>query len=96
VAGDYGASAPWIAGLPGTTISFMKSTTKIEDISEQANQYGEQGKAFYNLAVEKARESAKAADEIVHRHAYHTLVAGVVFGVLAGFLASRGCRCCAS
>ena len=74
----------------------MKSTMKNEGISEQVNQAVEQGKALYNEALEKTREGAKAADEIMHRHAYNVLVAGIVVGFLAGFLASRGCRCCAS
>jgi ElaB/YqjD/DUF883 family membrane-anchored ribosome-binding protein len=74
----------------------MKSTTKTEDVSEQANETVEQGKALYNRALEKTREGAKAADEIVHRHAYNVLAAGVVVGFVAGFLVYRGCRCCAS
>jgi ElaB/YqjD/DUF883 family membrane-anchored ribosome-binding protein len=85
-----------MGGLPATTMSVMKSTMKNEGISEQVNQAVEQGKELYNQALEKTWEGARAADEMVHRHAYHTLVAGVVVGFLAGFLASRGCRCCAS
>ena len=74
----------------------MKATMKTEETSEQANETLEKGKALYNRALEKTRESAKAADEIVHRHAYNVLAAGVITGFLAGFLVSRGGRCCAS
>jgi ElaB/YqjD/DUF883 family membrane-anchored ribosome-binding protein len=67
---------------------------KFEDTSEQAGPAVEQGKALYNRALEKTRESAKAADELVHRHAYNLLAAGLVIGFLAGFVVSRGGRPC--
>ena len=93
--GNHGASAPWNAELSGTTMTAMKSTTKTEETSGQTNETIEQGKALYNRALEKTREGAKAADEIVHRHAYNVLAAGVVAGFLTGFLVCRGSRCCA-
>jgi ElaB/YqjD/DUF883 family membrane-anchored ribosome-binding protein len=69
---------------------------KTEQISEQASQAVEQGKAIYSRALEKTRERAKAADQLVHRNTYNVLVAGIVLGFVTGFLVSRGCRCCAS
>lgn len=74
----------------------MKLATKTEETSEHANEAFAQGKALYNRALEKSRESAKTADEIVHRHAYNVLAVGVVVGFVTGFLVSRGCRACAS
>ena len=72
----------------------MKSTMKTEEASEQVKQTVEQGQALYNRALEKTRESAKAADEIVHRHAYNVLAAGIVVGFVTGIIASRGYRAC--
>jgi len=68
---------------------------KTEEISEQASQAVEQGKAIYNRALEKTREGAKAADDLVHRNAYNVLAAGIVVGFFLGFLASRECWSCA-
>ena len=69
---------------------------KFEDTSEQASQAVEQSKALYNRALKKAREKAEAADQMVHRHAYNALAAGIVVGFITGFLVSRGCRSFAS
>jgi len=67
---------------------------KTEEISEQASQAAEHGKAIYNRALEKTREGAKAADDLVHRNAYNVLAAGIVVGFVIGFLASREYRSC--
>jgi ElaB/YqjD/DUF883 family membrane-anchored ribosome-binding protein len=66
----------------------MKSKTKTEDTYEQ-------GQALYHRAVAKTKEGAKAADKMVHRHAYNVLAAGILLGFVTGLLVSRSGRCCA-
>jgi ElaB/YqjD/DUF883 family membrane-anchored ribosome-binding protein len=73
----------------------MKShTMKTEDKLEQADQTTKQDKSLYNRALEKTREGAKAADEVVHHHTYKLLATGMLAGLVAGYLVSQKCRCC--
>ena len=55
----------------------------------------ENGKEIYGRVREKAVESAKAADEVVHAHPYQAIAIGVGVGALVGYLiARRGSRNC--
>ena len=68
----------------------MKTETKLE----HADQTAKQDKSLYKRAVEKTREGAQAADEILHHHTYKLLATGMLMGLVSGFLVSQKCRCC--
>jgi len=62
---------------------------KITEARERLTAAIERGKMTYDRVKEKALESAKAADETIRTHPYHT--AGITFGigVLVGVLVAR-------
>ncbi|MEY2409900.1 MAG: hypothetical protein QOF48_2570 [Verrucomicrobiota bacterium] len=62
---------------------------KITEARERLAEALERGKMTYDRVKEKAIESAKAADETIRTHPYHT--AGITFGVgvLLGVLIAR-------
>jgi len=66
---------------------------KTPDLHEQIDEVTKQTKHLRDRAVEKIRESAGAADRMMHQNTYNVLAAGAVFGFVIGFLVSRGCRC---
>lgn len=68
----------------------MKTETQLKN----ADQTAKQDKSVYNRAVEKTREGAKAADEILHHHAYKLLAMGTLAGFVTGYLVSQKYRCC--
>jgi hypothetical protein len=65
---------------------------KTEDKPERANPTA----TFYNRAVDKTREGAKAADELLHHHTYMLLAAGILLGSVTGYFVSQKYRCCCS
>ncbi len=67
---------------------------KTEPKLEHADQTAHQDKSLYNRAVEKTREGAQAADEILHHHTYKLVATGLLVGLVSGFLVSQKCRCC--
>jgi ElaB/YqjD/DUF883 family membrane-anchored ribosome-binding protein len=69
---------------------------KTEDTPKQVGATVKQTQDPPHRALERIRESAGAADRIVHQNAYNVLAAGVVVGFVTGLLVSRSCRCCAS
>ncbi len=73
-----------------------KNTMKTETKHEQSDETGAEVKGFRHHAVERIREGAGTADRMVHQNAYNVLAGGIIVGFIAGFLVSRGCRCCAS
>jgi len=62
---------------------------KITEARERLAEALERGKLTYERVKERAMESAKAADETIRTHPYHT--AGITFGigVLLGVLIAR-------
>jgi ElaB/YqjD/DUF883 family membrane-anchored ribosome-binding protein len=67
---------------------------KTEDKLEYTDPTTKQDKALYNRALDKTREGAKAADELLHHHTYKLLAAGMLAGLVTGYLVSQKCRCC--
>lgn len=67
---------------------------KTQDILEQADQTAKQVKSFYNRAVVKTCEGSKAADDLLHHHAYKLLATGMLMGVVTGFFLSERRRYC--
>jgi ElaB/YqjD/DUF883 family membrane-anchored ribosome-binding protein len=53
----------------------------------------ERGKEMAGRVRDKAVESARAADEVVHEHPYQAIAIGVGVGALLGYLIVRGCAC---
>ena len=49
----------------------------------------EGGKEIYGRAREKAVESVKAADEVMHAHPYQTIAIALGVGAVVGFLLAR-------
>jgi ElaB/YqjD/DUF883 family membrane-anchored ribosome-binding protein len=68
----------------------MKTETQLKN----ADQTAEQDKSLYNRALEKTREGAEAADELLHHHAYKLLAMGMLAGLVTGYLVSQRYRCC--
>jgi ElaB/YqjD/DUF883 family membrane-anchored ribosome-binding protein len=51
----------------------------------------ESGKEIYSRVRDKAAESARAADEVVHKHPYQAIGIALGVGALIGYLISRRC-----
>jgi len=62
--------------------------------NEPADPTAKQDKPLYNRALDKTLEGAKAADELLHHHAYKLITAGMLVGLVGGYLVSQKCRCC--
>jgi ElaB/YqjD/DUF883 family membrane-anchored ribosome-binding protein len=67
---------------------------KTEDKPKHAVESGKQPQDLPHRALERIRESAGAADRIVHQNTYNVLAAGIVVGFVTGLLVSRSCRYC--
>ena len=47
------------------------------------------GKGYYRSAGRRVSREARAADAVLHRHPYPTVLLGIAAGALVGFLISR-------
>ena len=53
----------------------------------------ERGQEMCGRVREKAREGAKAADEVVHKHPYQAMGVALAAGALIGYVLARRCSC---
>jgi ElaB/YqjD/DUF883 family membrane-anchored ribosome-binding protein len=67
---------------------------KIEPTLENADQTKNKHNSICNIVLEKTRESAQAADEILHHHTYKLLASGMLLGLAIGYLVTQKCRGC--
>ena len=53
----------------------------------------ERGQEMCGRVREKAREGAKAADQVVHNHPYQAVGVALAVGALIGYVLARRCSC---
>ncbi len=53
----------------------------------------ERGKGIYGLVRDKAYESTRAADLVVHENLYQVILLGVGAGAIIGYLFASRCKC---
>lgn len=67
---------------------------KTKHMTDQVAETIQHGKDLCGQALERTKEGAEAAGDLLRRHTFAVLLAGLAAGFVAGCVCSRTCRCC--